>query len=361
MPAADRPVLLIEDDDDHAVLFETSFMDSGLRRKIVRAETLARGLDLITEIRPWVAVVDLGLPDSSGLESVTKLESRCPQTPFVVLTANSESLVSVKAIREGAQDYLVKGAFTPELMARSLEYAVERKRILLELRQRNRDVEAFAAIASHDLQSPMRQMGQFASLVRTELAGGISPDVEEWLSCIETGAVQLQSLVLDLLRFSRLGKEGLECESFDLAGAVEEARSRLADLAAATGAEVEHADLPDVHADRGLVTTLLQNLVGNGMKYVRGRAPRVRVTARLRDDETIVSVADNGIGIEPQHFERIFEPCQRNVGEAEFEGNGLGLATCQRIVEAHGGRIWVESEPGVGSVFHFTLPAGSPD
>lgn len=350
------PILLVEDNDDHAQLFSELYDATQLGNRLIRVASLAEARQALEEVQTWIAIVDLGLPDAAETSAVETLGTAYPHVPLVVLTTNADTKVSIAAIRAGAQDYLVKGEMTPDALARSIRYAVERKRIFLELERRNREVEAFASIASHDLQSPLRRISRAAAEVRAACGAALGEEEEFWLEILETQPRRLMSLVDDLLHFARAGAEGLQVVEFDLQDAVRDALGRLADAVEESRADITIDGLPRVRADRNLVTTLLQNLLGNALKFVHTPPPRVRVSAVDRGDRHEVRVVDNGIGIEPRALSQIFEPCKRAVTQNEFEGSGLGLATCRKIVEAHGGEIRVASELGAGSTFSFTLP-----
>jgi signal transduction histidine kinase len=350
-----RPVLLVEDDDDHAALFRELFVRTGLAGEVWRAKSLAEGCQMAAVTEPGVIVLDLGLPDSSGRETIQAIETALRQYPVIVLTANTEEALSFDAVRGGAQDYLVKGHFTPDLLKRSVRYATERKRALLELERKNEEVEAFASLASHDLQSPLRRIHEAAEALSEEL-GEATGDAAFFLGTLKDSTARLQLLVSDILRFSRIGKEALNPVPVPLESVVEGALSLLSGTTTSASSAVRVADLPEVVGDERLLQTLLGNLISNAVKYVRNTEPVVWITAEERERTHIVHVRDNGIGIPAEQCERVFEPLVRFVSSEEFEGNGLGLSACRRIVEAHGGRIWVVSEPGKGSTFSFTLP-----
>ncbi|MCA8955334.1 MAG: response regulator [Planctomycetes bacterium] len=353
--SATGALLLVEDNDDHAELLCDLLQDSD-RGSVQRAKSLAQALERIREGNPRVVLLDLGLPDSKGLPTLAAVAQQFPGVPLVVLTANSNRSDGIEAIRSGAQDYLVKGAVTSEMLDRALRYAVERKQLWLELEQRNRDVEAFAAMASHDLQGPLRRIRQVTTELVEVLGAGMS---DEWLSMLQglgRDATALDLLVRDMLRFTRLGRGALEIGPIDLGRAVEAALGGLDDAMARGDITVHYDGLPQVRADRRMLEALLKNLLENGAKYVRGRTPELWVSVDELPREHVVRIRDNGIGIAAEHLERIFEPLVRVAPPGEFRGSGLGLATCRRVVEAHGGRIWVESVPDQGSTFCFTLP-----
>ena len=229
-----------------------------------------------------------------------------------------------------------------------------------ELERSNAELERFAYVASHDLQAPLRAMTSFADLLGHRYGHTLDERGRLYLQQISENGVHMKRLVDDLLSFSRLHTGRLATEACDFSGLFDQLRLRLQSEIVALGAQVTRGPLPVVTGHAAQLDQLLQNLVQNGLKYHRpGVIPTVEVSARREGREWVFAVKDNGIGIEPQHFERIFVIFQRLHGREQYEGTGIGLAICQKIVEAHGGRLWVESTPGEGSTFLFTLPAQS--
>ncbi|MFH1532082.1 MAG: ATP-binding protein [Pseudomonadota bacterium] len=226
-----------------------------------------------------------------------------------------------------------------------------------ELERSNRDLEQFAYSASHDLQEPLRMITSFLNLLQQHLGGSLDDKGTEYLAYAADGARRLKAMINDLLLFSRVGIEGRPLEPLALDAAVTQAMGVLSERIAEYGASVVVApDLPKVLGDEGQLVQLLQNLLGNALKFQRpGVAPEIHVSASREGEEWVITVADNGIGIDPRYFGRIFEVFQRLHGRRVYDGSGIGLAICRRIVERHAGRIWVESEEGQGAMFRFTL------
>ncbi|MBK1619731.1 hypothetical protein CKO42_15030 [Lamprobacter modestohalophilus] len=244
-----------------------------------------------------------------------------------------------------------------------------------ELKRSNEELEQFASVASHDLQEPLRTITSFLQLFMRRYGDGLDETATEYLNFAIGGARRMKLLIDDLLTFSRVGTRAQAFESVDLNEVVAQVQADLANRLTETDAQIEVANLPRLLADRSQMAQLFSNLILNAIRYRSAAAPLIRITAkRIGPDEPVadataavlgpqtqgpawvISVADNGIGIEPQYFERIFIIFQRLHTRSEYPGTGIGLAVCQRIVERHGGHIWVESEPGHGSVFSFDLP-----
>jgi PAS domain S-box-containing protein len=242
-----------------------------------------------------------------------------------------------------------------------LEQRVRNRTIELEhaneaLLHSNMELQHFAHATAHDLQTPLRSIAGFAQLVQQEVHGRGNERVDEWLSQVVSNTKRLQVLIQELLAYSRLDAQARPFERVDLRQLFDEVVASLAAVIQETGAEISCGPLPIVSADRTQLAQLLQNLIENGIKYNRAKPPRVVVACERREGEWLFSVADNGIGIDPRHHDRIFEIFRRLHTYAQVPGSGIGLTLCRRIVERHGGRIWVESPPGEGSTFYFTLP-----
>ncbi len=227
-----------------------------------------------------------------------------------------------------------------------------------ELARSNADLERFAYVASHDLQEPLRMVASYTQLLARRYKGKLDTDADEFIGFAVDGANRMQRLIQDLLTYSRLTSRGKAFELTESQAACENALWNLRQAVEDSGATVTVGPLPTVFADATQLSQLFQNLIGNGIKYCSDLVPDIHVGARVDGTEWEFSVQDNGIGIEAQYFERIFVMFQRLHTRKEYSGTGMGLAICRKIVERHGGRIWVESRPGDGSTFWFTIPRG---
>jgi light-regulated signal transduction histidine kinase (bacteriophytochrome) len=225
------------------------------------------------------------------------------------------------------------------------------------LARSNADLQQFAYVASHDLQEPLRAVSSFSQLLARRYQGKLDSDADDFITFMVEGAARMQTLINDLLAFSRIGTQGnpfalVECEDI-----LEATQENLAVAITESGALITHDPLPALVADPTQFLRLFQNLFSNAIKFRRREeAPRIHVSAKRLEHAWQFSVRDNGIGIDPQYFDRIFIIFQRLHGREEYPGTGIGLAICKKIVERRGGRIWVESEPGKGSTFYFVIP-----
>ncbi|KAF5065762.1 Adaptive-response sensory-kinase SasA [anaerobic digester metagenome] len=226
------------------------------------------------------------------------------------------------------------------------------------LRRSNEELERFAYVSSHDLQEPLRSVVSFSQLLQRRYRGRLGPDADEYIGFIVEAGVRMQALIQDLLQLSRVSTRGSNPRPVESGAVFEEVLRDLSPAIEASGGVVEHGPLPRVMADPTQLGQVFANLLSNALKFRRQDVPpRVRVSAEQDGRSWRFAVEDNGIGIEPEYFDRIFVIFQRLHTRDEYEGTGIGLALVARIVDLHGGRTWVESEPGRGSTFFFTLPA----
>jgi PAS domain S-box-containing protein len=241
------------------------------------------------------------------------------------------------SVRKGSEEHLVK--------------------TMGELKRSNDELQQFAYVASHDLQEPLRMVASYTQLLAQRYKGRLDSDADEFIAYAVDGSNRMQRLIQDLLAYSRAGTNGKALHEISSENALKEALENLRATIEESGAVVTHDQLPALTTDGTQLAQVFQNLIGNAIKYQGAEVPRVHVSAmRNGGNEWIFSVRDNGLGIDPQYFERIFIIFQRLHGPTEFKGTGIGLAICKKMLEGLGGRIWVESQPKNGSTFYFTLP-----
>lgn len=274
-----------------------------------------------------------------------------------------DELVGMVALANPGRDYRDDDLSTAERLAGFYALALQHKRSeealakdAEELARSNADLQQFAYIASHDLQEPLRMISSYVQLLARRYQGKLDKEADEFIGFAIDGANRMQQLISGLLDYSRVGTRGEEFEPVDCESVFDEAVANLEIAIKESGAIVTHDPLPTVSADRMQLVQLLQNFIGNGIKFRGEEPPRIRVSAENAAGEWRFSVTDNGVGIAPEDRERVFKIFERLRTQENQPGTGMGLAICKRIVERHGGRTWVESEPGKGSTFYFTIP-----
>ncbi|WP_431061633.1 PAS domain-containing sensor histidine kinase [Methanobacterium sp.] len=231
------------------------------------------------------------------------------------------------------------------------------KEIIQELERSNAELQSFAYITSHDLQEPLRTIASFAQLLQRRYKGQLDSNADEFIDYMVNGSIRMKDMIQGLLDYSRVGTQGGEYSEFNSEVAVSNALSNLRSAIEECHAEVTYNNLPTIIADKDQITRVFQNLLGNALKFrKKGIKPEIHISAQKTDNEYVFSVNDNGIGLEEQYSVKIFEVFKRLHSIGEYQGGGIGLAIVKRIIETHGGRIWLESSLGKGSTFYFTIP-----
>jgi signal transduction histidine kinase len=227
------------------------------------------------------------------------------------------------------------------------------------LARSNLDLQRYASVASHDLQTPLRSIASFVGLLESTYGEQLDAEGRDWLARTSRSVTHLQTLIRDLLEYSRVDVEPRAFETVSMQDALDRAKAMLEADVRDSGATITADALPDVTGDPSQLGQLLMNLVGNAIKYRSAEAPRIHIAVQTRDEEWRFEVRDNGIGIAPKHHQQVFEIFKRLHDQKEYPGTGVGLAICRRVVDRHGGKIWVESNLGEGSTFFFTIAKGS--
>jgi signal transduction histidine kinase len=365
--------LLVEDN-----VVDVELVERGLRRAgfDFTSAVVQTPEDFTRELRanrPHVVLADYNLPHWRGMEALEILAREGLDVPLILVTGALGDMTAVDCIKEGATDYVLKGALTrlPIAIRRALlEKGLREQRQLAEkklaekveeLARSNRDLEQFAYVASHDLQEPLRMVAAYTQLLAERYRGKLDENADKYIGYAVEGALRMQTLILDLLAFSRVGRAETDRKNGECNAALNNALENLRSAIEESGAVVTHDHLPAVAVDPTQLVQLFQNLIGNAIKFRGKEVPTIRVSAEKQDATWLFAVADNGIGVSSQYKDKIFVIFQRLHTREEYSGNGVGLAICKKIVEHHGGRIWVESEIGCGATFHFTLPDSPAD
>jgi signal transduction histidine kinase len=358
-------VLLIDDDEDSYVL--TRSLLRQIKHTTCELEWVDQydaGLQRILQAQHDVCLLDYRLGARDGVELLRQAITAGCQAPIIMLTGEGDSDVDRYAMQAGAMDYLLKDELAVDSLERCIRHAQERQRLLNALKtaaddlaRSNQELQQFAYVASHDLQAPLRRVMSWCEMLQLHFQGQHDAEADEYIGEIVRSANAMQRLIRDLLALAKVGMQDKRFESTDCERIVDHALKNLEVALQESGAAITRDPLPTVLADPTQLLQLFQNLIGNAIAY-RGEAPpRIHVSAERRADQWLFRVQDNGIGIDPKNHRDIFIIFKRLHSDDQYQGTGIGLALCKRIVERHGGQIWVESQLGQGSVFHFTLSA----
>ncbi|HPF39729.1 MAG TPA: ATP-binding protein [Phycisphaerae bacterium] len=354
-------VLLVEDNPQHAKLIKRQLEGTSQHFELHHVETLAAAREHLKDRPPRVLLLDLKLPDSTDpVHTVQSMLSIAEGIPIVVLTSMSDLEFAVTAVNDGAQDYLVKGDLSGELLVRAINYAIHRARLLADLRRSNQELLHFAYVVAHELRSPLSQMLLTTSRLHRDHKDALPDGVLQWIEDNQAATRRIADLVSELLAFAKVAPES-DIEPIRLPTIVAEVRANLMAEIEDANAEIDCREGPTILANPTILGHVLSNLVSNAIKYRGAEAPKVHISARETDEGWEFLVADNGLGIKSEDFDRIFSLFARAHIDGLRPGVGIGLAFCKQAIEKLGGRMWVESEVGRGSRFYFTLAKPSTD
>ena len=353
--------LIVEDEPADVELALGALRVAGLDATWDVAQTAEEFTDLVRKNLYDIVLADYKLPNWNGMESVEVLRREGLDVPVIMVSGALGELTAVECIKQGAADYVLKDHLgrLPTSVRRAMrdkKLREDHRQSLEDLARSNRELEQFAYVASHDLQEPLRMVATYTQLLAERYQGKLDADADKYIHYAVDGALRMQKLVQDLLAFSRIGRQGLALESTDCNAVFQAALKNLEAAVQESGAVVEHAQLPVVIADGSQLVQVFQNLIANAIKFRSAAPPVIHVNGEAKGKEWVLSVADNGIGISAENAESVFVIFRRLHTQAEYPGSGIGLSICKKIIEQHGGRIWVESELGHGSIFNFTLP-----
>ncbi len=304
-------------------------------------------------------LVDLCRPEDAARVRAA-LSDGVRRLEIAILAADGQAIqteMSITPITSPSEAVIGHRGITRDITIRK-KIRAELEQKTAELERSNSDLEQFAYVASHDLREPLRMVNSFLGLLERRIADKLDDESREFISFAMEGAQRMDHLILDLLAYSRIGRNALPKEPVPLGPALDTALGNLTLTMEEYGAGVSIPDeMPSLRVDEVEFVRLFQNLIGNAIKYRHpDRPPRIKVTVARNESCWEFRIEDNGLGIEPQYYDRIFQIFQRLQARDETEGTGIGLAVCKRVVGRYGGRIWVESTPGIGSRFHFTIP-----
>lgn len=350
-------ILLVEDDAGDARLIREMLVERKEHYELQRVARLEAGLSYVQDNKVDVILLDLSLPDSHGLETVRRMQRHAPHIPVIVLTGLDDRQMGLRAVREGAQDYLIKGNVDGNLLARSTYYAIERKQIEQEHKQLIADLDAYAHTVAHDLRKPLQLIVGHSELLLDDVDALPEAQAQLSLQQINNYARIMSDIIGSLLLLSRIRASEVETAPVQMEQVVQATLQRLHQDIEESGALLELPEQwPTALGEATWLQEVWYNYLSNALKY-GGTPPRITLGADQVDDgEVRFWVRDHGVGLSSEEQSQLFLPFSR-LHEHEAEGHGLGLSIAQRIVQKLGGRAGVESEEGVGSLFYFTLRA----
>lgn len=356
-------VLLVEDDEIDRRLVERLLTRCPQRLKFVieSSDTLSGALEHLNKAKFDIVIADLGLPDSSGIETVRKISELNPNIAIVVLTGLDDEETGLLAIKNGAADYLVKGKELENVLVRTIRYAIERKLAEEKLKEAIEMKSEFISTVSHELRTPMTSIKEGISIVLEGAAGQINDDQKELLGIAKRNLDRLARLINDVLDFQKLqsGKMGFNMQENNINEIIEEVYNAMLPPIKRNGLDFSlnfDSTLPRVKFDVDKIIQVLTNLVNNAVKFTE--KGQITITTSKLENAIQVSVSDTGCGMKQEDIPKLFQKFGQleKGGDRKTGGTGLGLAICKDIIGRHNGRIWAESETGKGSTFSFTLP-----
>ena len=375
MSAQRIKVLLIEDNAGDARLIQESLAEATDDPfDLETADTLAGGLQRLSAGGVDAMLLDLALPDSFGQETFVRAKAQALGVAIIVLTGLHDDTLALKLVQGGAQDFVAKVDVSGNNLTRAILYAIERERLEQEFRKlneelerrirdrtaaleaTNKELEAFSYSVSHDLRAPLTHLHGFSSILLDNHASQLNEQGQKYLRNIKDGAMRMSALIDDLLMLAKVSRQGLTLRDVSLNSLIEEVLREFESETHDQEIEWRVGSLPFIKCDYGLMRQVLINLLSNAIKYSRKREhPIIEISHKIINGKQAVLVRDNGEGFDMKQADKLFAPFQRLHRDQDFEGTGIGLATVQRIIHKHSGRIWAYSEPGMGATFYFTL------
>lgn len=324
---------------------------------VMEATTGNQTLKLVSEIKPSVVLLDVNLPDMDGFEVCRRIRSNPALASTTILHISASSIQEsqqVHGLNTGADGYLIE-PLDPAVLVATIKAYLRARQAETALRRSNEDLERFAYRVTHELSEPLRTITMHGQLLEISLAGKLDPDSLKSFEFLQDGARRMRAFIDDLLRYSQASHVGSDVRPLEMEVVLSDVVSSLGAAIQESAATITHDPLPVLTVD-SRIEHVLQNLISNAIKYRRKDVtPQIHLSAQLEDDTWVFSVRDNGIGIEPQYTQSIFQVFQRLHGR-DIPGTGVGLALAQKIIETNAGKMWVESQPGSGSTFYFTIP-----
>jgi light-regulated signal transduction histidine kinase (bacteriophytochrome) len=330
--------------------------------QVEEASTGQQALIAVRERPPDLVLLDINLPDIDGFEVCRQIKNHpeSERIPVMFLSAARLADLDVVAGLEHGGDNYLREPVDPAVLIAAVRALLRVKDVEEELVRSNEQLRQFAFVVSHELQEPLRMVKSYTQLLSQRYKDRLGSEANEFMDVTVAGVNRMEKFISDMLYYAQAVEAEIDMKLFSCQTAVDWAMLELQSAIADSGASVTLDELPVVVGDPMRLSQVFRNLIGNAIKYRGDQPPEIHIMCEEQNSEYLISVRDNGLGIEPKYFENIFVLFKRLHGR-ERSGSGVGLAVCKEIVERHGGRIWVESTPGRGSTFCFTLPKATAD
>lgn len=303
------------------------------------------GVDTAHRIREFTNIPVIFISAHADAHTIERVKETCPYGYLTKPFNEKELLTTIET-----------GLYKHDVEKKLLERNEQLTKFQDELIRSNAELQEFAYIASHDLQEPLRMISSYVQLLERRYKGKLDDDADQFIDYVVDGADRMQKMIRGLLDYSRVGTKGMDFAETEFTNVLDQALTNLQASIQESGAVITHDPLPSISVDSLQMTQLFQNLIGNAIKFRNSLPPAIHISAEQTADEWVFSISDNGIGIDPEYADRIFKVFQRLNTRDEYEGTGIGLSICKKIVQRHGGRIWLKSNNGSGSIFYFTIP-----
>ena len=389
--SAELNILIVDDNpDDREAYVRALKKMNGATYHYQEATDGRSALDAIKQKQFDCVLLDYSLPGMNGLDALREIKMLDNLLPVILLTGQGNESVAADAIKKGAHDYLSKSAVNPERLHYTIQSATSQGRLrrdiiekdshirhqteeldhyiaeleavkaqqeelIARLMESNSELERFAYVCSHDLQEPLRAINNYTQRLEIHLSKTLDEQGRHYMLYIRDGASHARKLIRDVLEYARLDQDAKTIESVSGEDILWNVLRDLGDRVTETGARIAHEEMPWLRVEPTHFRQLMQNLISNALKF-NDDVPEINISVARDGDFWRFSVRDNGLGIAPEYHEKIFTIFQRLNRRDDYPGSGIGLALCKKLVQKYGGRIWVNSEPGKGSTFHFTLP-----
>ena len=351
-----QATILNVDDNEIGRYARTRFLNRA-GYTVLEAPNGTEAIRMTRENKPDLVLLDINLPDVNGIEvcRVIKSDPATERTPVLFLSAARLADPDVVLGLDAGGDNYLREPVDPAVLMATIRALLRARQAEEELAKSNEQLRRFAFVVSHELQEPLRMVKSYTQLLAKRYQGQFDSQADEYISYVVEGTGRMEKFIRDMLSYSQSAEGQLDMVEAPLKVALDMALLELDAAVRESDASITLDALPTVRMDAMRLSQVFRNLIGNAIKYRSSDAPRIHVSAMGRDSEWVVSIADNGMGIDPRYADTVFVLFKRLHGR-EKSGSGVGLAVCKEIIEHHGGRIWFDSVPGRGSTFHFTLP-----